>query len=160
MAAFSRAEHDVIGLAREDDEACIQVMQVRHGKLIGREHFIVEGARDVERRRDCSGSFLQQYYANTDAIPGPSWRRSCRPTPTIWPLYLADRRGVRATISVPERGEKRRLVALATQNAVEALARERAEWLADAAKRDEALHRPRRSRSGSPVRRAGSSATT
>jgi excinuclease ABC subunit C len=53
--------------------------------------------------------------------------------------YLADRRGVRVTITVPERGEKRRLVALATQNAVEALERERAEWLADAAKRDEAL---------------------
>jgi excinuclease ABC subunit C len=46
---------------------------------------------------------------------------------------------VRVTISVPERGEKRRLVALATQNAVEALERERAEWLADSAKRDEAL---------------------
>ena len=47
MAAFSRAEHDVIGFARAEDEACVQVMQVRNGKLIGREHFIVEGARDV-----------------------------------------------------------------------------------------------------------------
>jgi excinuclease ABC subunit C len=37
------------------------------------------------------------------------------------------------------RGDKRRFVALATQNAVEALARERAEWLADEGKRDEAL---------------------
>ena len=40
---------------------------------------------------------------------------------------------------MPERGEKRRLVALATQNAVEALERERAEWMADTARRDEAL---------------------
>jgi hypothetical protein len=53
--------------------------------------------------------------------------------------YLADRRGVRVTVTVPERGEKRRLVALATQNAVEALQRERTEWMADAARRDEAL---------------------
>ena len=43
------------------------------------------------------------------------------------------------TLTVPERGHKRRMVALATQNAVEALSRERAEWLADAGKRDEAL---------------------
>jgi excinuclease ABC subunit C len=42
-------------------------------------------------------------------------------------------------VHVAERGEKRRLVALATQNAVEALAKERAEWLADEGKRDEAL---------------------
>ena len=58
MAAFSRAEHDVIGMARAEDEACIQVMQVRTGKLIGREHFIVEGARDVADA-EVLGSFLQ-----------------------------------------------------------------------------------------------------
>ncbi len=138
MAAFSRAEHDVIGLAREDDEACVQVMQVRRGKLIGREHFVVEGARGATDA-ETLGSFLQQYYANTDAIPRAILAPLMPAAADDLAAYLADRRGVRATINVPERGEKRRLVALATQNAVEALARERAEWLADVAKRDEAL---------------------
>jgi excinuclease ABC subunit C len=139
MAAFSRAEHDVIGMAREEDEACIQVMQVRSGKLIGREHFIVEGARDVTDA-EVLGSFLQQYYASTDAVPRALLTRLMPADADDLEAYLADRRGVRVTISVPERGEKRRLVALATGNAVEALARERAEWLADTAKRDEALN--------------------
>ncbi|HET7685743.1 MAG TPA: helix-hairpin-helix domain-containing protein, partial [Candidatus Limnocylindria bacterium] len=53
--------------------------------------------------------------------------------------FLSDRRGSRVTVSLPQRGDKRRLVALATQNAVEALSRERAEWLADQGRRDEAL---------------------
>jgi len=138
MAAFSRAEHDAIGMAREEDEACIQVMQVRNGKLIGREHFIVEGARDVTDE-EVLGSFLQQYYASTDAVPRALLTPLMPSEAEDLAAYLADRRGVRVTITVPERGEKRRLVALATENAVEALARERAEWLADAAKRDEAL---------------------
>ena len=138
MAAFSRAEHDVIGMAREEDEACIQVMQVRNGKLIGREHFIVEGARDVTDA-EVLGAFLQQYYASTDAVPRALLTPLMPSDADELAAYLADRRGVRVTISVPERGEKRRLVALATGNAVEALARERAEWLADTAKRDEAL---------------------
>jgi excinuclease ABC subunit C len=138
MAAFSRAEHDVIGMAREEDEACIQVMQVRNGKLIGREHFIVEGARDVTDA-EVLGSFLQQYYASTDALPRALLTPLMPAEADGLATYLADRRGVRVTITVPERGEKRRLVALATQNAVEALARERAEWMADEAKRDEAL---------------------
>jgi excinuclease ABC subunit C len=138
MAAFSRAEHDVVGMAREEDEACIQVMQVRNGKLIGREHFIVEGARDVTDA-EVLGSFLQQYYATTDAVPRAILAPLMPDAADDLASYLADRRGLRVTISVPERGEKRRLVALATQNAVEALARERAEWMADAAKRDEAL---------------------
>ena len=138
MAAFSRAEHDVIGLARAEDEACVQVMQVRNGKLIGREHFIVEGARDATDG-DVLGSFLQQYYASTDALPRALLTPTMPAEADELAAYLADRRGVRVTITVPERGEKRRLVALATQNAVEALERERAEWMADAARRDEAL---------------------
>jgi excinuclease ABC subunit C len=139
MAAFSRAEHDVIGMAREEDDACIQVMQVRSGKLIGREHFIVEGARDVTDA-EVLGSFLQQYYASTDAVPRALLTPLLPSDADDLAAYLADRRGVQVTISVPERGEKRRLVALATGNAVEALARERAEWLADTAKREEALN--------------------
>jgi excinuclease ABC subunit C len=138
MAAFSRAEHDVIGMAREEDEACLQVLQVRNGKLIGREHFVVEGARDVTDA-EVLGSFLQQYYATTDALPRALLVPLMPSDADDLAGYLADRRGVRVTITVPERGEKRRLVALATQNAVEALARERAEWMADAARRDEAL---------------------
>ncbi|HEX5040169.1 MAG TPA: excinuclease ABC subunit UvrC [Candidatus Limnocylindria bacterium] len=138
MAAFSRAEHDVIGMAREEDDACFQVMQVRNGKLIGREHFIVEGARDVIDA-EVLGSFLQQYYASTDAVPRALLAPLMPSGADDLAAFLADRRGVRVTISVPERGEKRRLVALATGNAIEALERERAEWLADTAKRDEAL---------------------
>src|SRR5919106_34934 len=138
MAAFSRAEHDVIGMARAEDEACIQVMQVRNGKLIGREHYVVVGARDVADA-ETLGAFLQQYYASTDAVPRALLVPVLPSAADDLAAYLADRRGVRVTITVPERGEKRRLVALATQNAVEALERERAEWMADVARREEAL---------------------
>jgi excinuclease ABC subunit C len=138
MAAFSRADHDAIGMAREEDEACLQVMQVRNGKLIGREHFIVEGARDVTDA-EVLGSFLQQYYATTDALPRGVLAPLMPADSSDLAAYLTDRRGVRVTIALPERGAKRRLVALATRNAQEALSRERAEWLADSAKREEAL---------------------
>ena len=93
MAAFSRAEHDVIGMAREEDEACVQVMQVRNGKLIGREHFIVEGARDVTDA-EVLGSFLQQYYASTDAVPRALLAPLMPADADDLAAYLADRRGV------------------------------------------------------------------
>jgi excinuclease ABC subunit C len=138
VAAYSRAEQDVIGIAREEGEACLQLFVIRNGKMIGREHFIVEGARDVTDA-EVLGSFLPQYYAATERPP----REVVLPfVPTDadgLASFLADRRGSKVALTVPERGDKRRLVALATQNAVEALARERAEWLADADKRDEAL---------------------
>jgi excinuclease ABC subunit C len=138
VAAYSRAEQDVIGIAREEGEACLQVLVIRNGKMIGREHFIVEGARDVTDA-EVLGSFLQQYYAATERPPREVLVPFSPAEADGLATFLGDRRGSRVTLHVPERGEKRRLVALATQNAVESLARERAEWLADAGKRDEAL---------------------
>jgi excinuclease ABC subunit C len=138
MAAFSRAQHDVIGMAAEENEACLQVLQVRNGKLIGREHFIVEGARDATPE-EVLASFLQQYYASTESVPREILVPMAPAGAGDLAAFLGERRGSRVTIHVPERGEKRRLVGLATQNAVEALAKERAEWLADQGKRSEAL---------------------
>ena len=68
VAAYSRAEQDVIGIAREEGEACLQLFVIRNGKMIGREHFIVEGARDVTDG-EVLGSFLQQYYAAVERPP-------------------------------------------------------------------------------------------
>jgi len=138
VSAYSRAEQDVIGLARQENEACLQVLVIRNGKMIGREHFIVEGARDVADA-EVLGSFLPQYYASTESVPREVLVPSLPTDADDLAAFLADRRGSRVRVSLPLRGDKRRLVALATQNAVEALAKERAEWLADEGKRDEAL---------------------
>jgi excinuclease ABC subunit C len=138
VAAFSRAEQDVIGIAREEGEACLQLFVIRNGKMIGREHFIVEGAGDVTDA-EVLGSFLPQYYAATERPPREVVLPFAPSEADALAAFLADRRGSKVALTVPERGDKRRLVALATQNAVEALSRERAEWLADAGKRDEAL---------------------
>jgi excinuclease ABC subunit C len=138
MAAYSRAEEDLIGMAREEEEACLQVLQVRNGKMIGREHFIVTGARDVPDD-EVLGSFVLQYYAATQSVPRQVLVPSIPADAADLAAFLSDRRGSRVTVDVPRRGEKRRLLALATQNAVEALGKERAEWLADDQKRDEAL---------------------
>ena len=138
VAAYTRAEQDVVGMAREEGEACLQLFVIRNGKMIGREHFIVEGARDVTDA-EVLGAFLQQYYAATERPPREVLVPFAPADAHVLREFLADRRGSRVAVRVPERGEKRRLVALATQNAVEALAKERAEWLADTGKRDEAL---------------------
>ncbi len=138
VAAFSRAQQDVVGMAREEGEACLQLFVIRNGKMIGREHFIVENARDATDA-EVLGSFLQQYYAVSERPPREVLLPTAPSDADDLAAFLADRRGSRVTLHVPERGEKRRLVALAAQNAVEALAKERAEWLADAGKRDEAL---------------------
>ncbi|HEY8177724.1 MAG TPA: excinuclease ABC subunit UvrC [Candidatus Limnocylindria bacterium] len=138
VAAFSRAQHDVVGMAREEGEACLQLFVIRNGKMIGREHFIVENAREATDGEVLT-SFLQQYYAVSERPPREVLLPVEPADADALAAFLSDRRGSRVNVHVAERGEKRRFVALATQNAVEALAKERAEWLADEGKRDEAL---------------------
>jgi excinuclease ABC subunit C len=138
VAAFSREEHDVIGLARDGTEACVQVFVIRNGKMIGREHFIVEGAGDLADE-EVLASFLQQFYAVTERPPRSVLLPAQPMDGEALAQFLRDRRGSGVRLHVPERGPKRRLVALASQNAAEALAKDRAEWLADRGARAEAL---------------------
>ncbi|MFN2484857.1 MAG: excinuclease ABC subunit UvrC, partial [Candidatus Limnocylindria bacterium] len=137
VAAYSRAEVDVIGLARAEGEGCLQVLRIRNGKMIGNEHFIVEGARGATDG-DVVGSFMQQYYASTASIPQAVLVPVEPSDATQLAVFLTGARGSRSgrvAIQQPARGDKRRLVELASQNAREALAREQAEWLADEGKR-------------------------
>ena len=59
---------DVIGFAREQDEACVQVFSIRGGHLLGRENFILEHVSD-EEDRDVIRDFLQQFYGRSMQIP-------------------------------------------------------------------------------------------
>ena len=138
VAAYSRAQLDAIGLARSEAEACLQVLQIRNGKMIGREHFIVEGAREATDA-EVVGSFMQQYYASTTSIPQAVLVPHEPEDAADLAEFLGAARGGRVIIQRPVRGEKRRLVDLASDNAREALATEQAEWLADHGKRLVAL---------------------
>ena len=41
---------DIIAMAYNDEEACVQSFFIRHGKIVGREHFILEGNKRFNKR--------------------------------------------------------------------------------------------------------------
>ncbi len=45
IISTERNDSDVVAMARQDGDACVQVFFIRGGRLIGREHFILEGTR-------------------------------------------------------------------------------------------------------------------
>ena len=47
MAAFARTELDLVGLARQDNQAAVQLFVVRDGKLIGRDVFLLDAVREA-----------------------------------------------------------------------------------------------------------------
>ena len=133
MAAFARTELDMLGLARQDNQAAIQLFVIRDGKMIGRDVFLLDAAREATDDEVLS-SFLEQYYARAGSIPREVYLPTTIGEAAVLEAFLADRRGGPVHLRVPQRGEKRELMVLATRNAGETLAREQARWLADQGK--------------------------
>jgi excinuclease ABC subunit C len=138
MATTRPSEMDVFGLARKDDDACVEVFFVRGIKVTGRDHFLVQGVKD-EPDATVLARFLEQFYESAVQIPKEILLPADSDETELITLWLSGKRGKQVSISVPRRGERRRLVDLANENAREALDMMRVKWLADSGKTGAAL---------------------
>ncbi len=133
MAAFARTELDMVGMARQDNQAAMTLFIIRDGKMIGRDVYLLDAVREASDD-EVLASFLEQYYARATSIP----REVYVPCPvgegSAIETFLTERRRGPVHVRVPRRGEKRSLMELATRNAADTLAREHARWLADQGK--------------------------
>lgn len=132
-------DHDVIALAREDRDATVQIMFIRNGKLIGSDSRMIDNTED-ESDEAVLEQFISQFYANTDNIPRELILPNEVEEAKILERWLSNKRdGSKVTIHVPQRGDKRKLVGLAQENAVESLQMMRAQYEADTTKHEQAL---------------------
>ena len=139
IVSQERIDSDVIAFARDDDSACVQVFFVRHGKLIGREYFVLEGTRQADDREVVEG-FVKQFYTEAAYVP----ERVLLPTEIeearIVEEWLRQRRGgPEVQLLVPASGPGKELMALAAENAAETLVMLRARWDSDRSKHVSAL---------------------
>lgn len=121
-------DQDVIAFAREDGSAVVQVFFIRGGKLIGAEPFVLQGTED-EQDAALLGSFITQFYDRAPDVPSHLLLADHIEEPMIIEHWLAEKRGQRVQLEVPRRGEKRRLVEMATENAQQKLNELRFQWL-------------------------------
>jgi excinuclease ABC subunit C len=130
----------VIGVFHDGPYSCVQVFLIRGGRLIGREHFVLDGHGD-DTESEIVWSFLVQYYSQSTDIPDEVVLPLAIDDAESVTVWLTDRRaeetGKRARkvrISSPRVGEKRKLIELATENAREVLQHLQQQWLADEAR--------------------------
>jgi excinuclease ABC subunit C len=138
MATTRRGDDDIFGLARDGNEACVFVWFLRGTKIVGRDHFMLDGAAD-ESDADVIGSFIKQFYDAAAYVP-KAVLVPAQPSDTdVIEEWLSERRGSLVDVRVPERGGRRQLMQSANENAREALESERVKWLADRGKTTQAL---------------------
>lgn len=107
---------DVIGIARSEQEICIEIFYVRNSKMIGRDSFFFKGLND-ESDEDITEEFIERYYTGKTIIPSRIMCRNNfedRKLIEEWLTGIADRK---VEIKVPQKGEKMRLVEMAENNA-------------------------------------------
>ena len=138
MATTSALDADVFALAREGDEACVQVFFVRGTVVADTDWFILAGAEDATDS-EMLGAFLAQFFESATYVPRTVLLSNALADREQLQALLRERRGGAVDLSIPERGELRALVATAEENAREALAMHRVRWLADLDKTESAL---------------------
>ncbi|HEU4657877.1 MAG TPA: excinuclease ABC subunit UvrC [Capillimicrobium sp.] len=113
---------DAVAVAVAGTEANAQVFQVRDGVLSDRQSFYL--SNEAERELDeVVEEFVLQYYGEAMSIPAQILVQT--PTDPSLAEALAERRGGRVELRVPERGDKRRILDLAERNAKLALDQEK-----------------------------------
>ncbi len=109
-------DRDMVALAHEGEDACAVVFKIRDGKVVGRQHFYLEGVAQKSPEQILSG-FLQQFYMIADTIPRYLSLPMLPEDAGALQQWLEEKTGHRIYLETPQRGEKHQLMQLAQKNA-------------------------------------------
>jgi len=117
IVSTAMEDQDIIAFARGEADSCIQVFFIRGGKLIGREHFILEGTAD-ETDNELMSAFIKQFYSSAAYIPNQIVLQEDIDEASIIERWLNSKSQTKTYIKVPRKGEKLRLVEMVKKNAL------------------------------------------
>lgn len=113
---------DLIGFYREETIGCACVFAVREGRTVRSVEFVLDKGLDTGEEELVSG-FLKRYYDETADVPAEVDLPAELEDAELIEGWLAEKRGHSVRLRRPQRGEKRRLLDMASANARHALMR-------------------------------------
>lgn len=112
-------EQDVIAFADDGSKGCFEVFRFSGGRLFDKEEFMIDDIADPVTTRT---EFISRYYSIRDDIPKNIALDGEIEDLSVSEQWLSDKRGSRAYITIPQRGEQLQLVQMCRSNAMEHLA--------------------------------------
>ncbi|GAU68386.1 UvrABC system protein C [Streptomyces sp. NBRC 110611] len=131
---------DLIAVAEDELEAAVQIFHVRGGRVRGQRGWVTDKVEAVTTG-DLVEHALQQLYGDEqgDAVPKevlvPALPEPVEPVAQ----WLSQRRGSRVSLRIPQRGDKKDLMATVGRNAQQALALHKTKRASDLTTRSRAL---------------------
>ena len=137
VADVSMANSDTVGAALLSGHAYIVLLRERDGKMISEESFSLQGTADS--LGEVLGQFLPQYYLSASDLPDSIVLGEEPADRTSIEAMLADLRGKRIRLVIPERGKKSKILKLAEKNADWKARQNEAKWESEIRKTEESL---------------------
>ncbi|WP_097027302.1 excinuclease ABC subunit UvrC [Clostridium peptidivorans] len=106
---------DFISLYKDEKDVCVQVFFLREGKIVGREHFIIENSADMEDK-EIIADFIKSFYGAAAFIPKSIYVEDINEQELL-EQWLTMKRGSKVWIKVPQRGDKRDTLDMVRRNA-------------------------------------------
>lgn len=137
-----RLNADVIGVYREETIAGITVLILREGKIVNTNEFIFNKGKDIPSA-ELLRMFVLRYYDSTESIPHELIMEEAPEDADVIESWLTEKlasvHGAKVHFTIPQRGEKNALMAMANKNARHVLMRYKARSSYDDDRINEAL---------------------
>ncbi len=132
---------DLLGFHFDELHVGVQVIHVRVGRITGERFFVVERTEELDEPGYVE-RILTRVYSDiaTDGIPKEVLLSQLPSNDMALSTWMADTRGSRVDLRIPQRGDKRALMATAVENSERSLAKNRMEKSADITVRTQALN--------------------
>ncbi|MEU9795015.1 excinuclease ABC subunit UvrC [Streptomyces sparsogenes] len=131
---------DLIAVAEDELEAAVQIFHVRGGRVRGQRGWVTDKVEAVDTAGLVEHA-LQQLYGEEkgDAVPKEVLVPALPDPVAPVAQWLGDRRGSRVDLRIPQRGDKKDLMATVARNAQQALALHKTKRASDLTTRSRAL---------------------
>ena len=113
---MDQEDKDIVALARDEQDAVVQVFFIRSGRMVGREHYYMNQTEGESSESILTG-VIKQFYAGTPFIPREIMLQEESSEQEVIEQWLSEKKGSRVYLRTPKIGQKEKLVELAAHNA-------------------------------------------
>lgn len=129
---------DALALYSKNNKSCVQIFFIRSGKIIGREHYIIDGTDGVEEAEVLT-DFVKQYYAKSSFVPRELMLQYELEDADVIREWLSTLCGRKVELKVPKIGENLQLINMIRANAKKELSEQELKILRDIKFKNRAL---------------------
>ena len=123
VLSADKDDMDVIALEQKNQEAWVEIFFIRSGKLVGRDHYLMNVGINDEMT-DVLLAFLKQFYEVSLGVPKTILIQfELGLLDDEISQFLTEKRGAKVSLITPKRGPRKQMMNMVSQNAVQGMTR-------------------------------------